>query len=144
MNSKITNTFFYNYSLVIFLNYLVLNLKKYNELKTSFTSVISIYTAIGLKKSTVAILYKTLKNKLNSYYKLLIIASMSSDTAALQFTAPYSGCTFGEYFRDLGLSTLLIYDDLSKHAVAYRQISLLLRRPPGREAYPGDIYFLFI
>jgi len=74
--------------------------------------------------------------------KLIFVAAPASDTAALQFLAPYAGCTIGEFYRDLGLSSLLVYDDLSKQAVAYRQLSLLLRRPPGREAYPGDIFYL--
>ena len=77
---------------------------------------------------------------MREFSKVLIIAAPASETAAQQFLAPYSGCTIGEYYRDLGLGSLLIYDDLSKQAVAYRQLSLLLRRPPGREAYPGDIF----
>ena len=80
-----------------------------------------------------------MKSKMRIFKKLVFVSASASETAAQQFLAPYSGCTIGEYYRDLGLSSLLIYDDLSKQAVAYRQLSLLLRRPPGREAYPGDI-----
>ena len=72
----------------------------------------------------------------------IVVAASASDSAALQFLAPYAGCTMGEYFRDRGQDALIVYDDLSKQAVAYRQISLLLRRPPGREAYPGDVFYI--
>jgi proton translocating ATP synthase F1 alpha subunit len=101
-----------------------------------------VYSAIGQKKSTVATLYQTIKKKMVDFYKVIVVAASASETAAQQFLAPYAGCTIGEYFRDLGLGSLLVYDDLSKQAVAYRQLSLLLRRPPGREAYPGDIFYL--
>jgi F-type H+/Na+-transporting ATPase subunit alpha len=102
---------------------------------------ISIYVAIGQKRSSVVRIAKLLKNRdcLNS---TIIVAATASDTAAMQYIAPYSGCAMGEYFMNLGLRVLIIYDDLSKHAVSYRQLSLLLRRPPGREGYPGDVFFL--
>jgi proton translocating ATP synthase F1 alpha subunit len=109
---------------------------------TGFLLLICIYVAIGQKKSTIATLYEILKSKMVDFFKLLIVAAPASEAAAQQFLAPYSGCSIGEYYRDLGLGSLLIYDDLSKQAVAYRQLSLLLRRPPGREAYPGDIFYL--
>jgi len=100
-----------------------------------------IYVAIGQKRSSVARIAKLLKSKgcLNS---TIIVAATASDTAAMQYIAPYCGCSMGEYFMNLGLRVLIIYDDLSKHAVSYRQLSLLLRRPPGREGYPGDVFFL--
>jgi len=102
---------------------------------------ICIYVAIGQKRSTVAkIIYLLKEQKALSHS--IIIAATASDSAAMQYIAPYSACTFGEYFSLLGVSSIIVYDDLSKHANAYRQISLLLRRPPGREAYPGDIFYL--
>jgi len=101
----------------------------------------SIYVAIGQKRSTVAQLVRTLENN-NAMKYTIIVAATASDSAPLQFLAPYSACTMGEYFRDNGAHALIIYDDLSKQAVAYRQMSLLLRRPPGREAYPGDVFYL--
>ena len=100
-----------------------------------------IYVCVGQKRSTVAQLVKTLK-KFYSLGHSIIVAATASDTAPLQFIAPFSGCTMGEYFRDNFMHALIIYDDLSKQAVAYRQMSLLLRRPPGREAYPGDVFYL--
>ena len=100
-----------------------------------------IYTAVGQKRSTVANLVKTLKD-FGSMQYTTVVAATASDAAPLQFLAPYSGCAIGEYFRDNGMHALIIYDDLSKQAVAYRQMSLLLRRPPGREAYPGDVFYL--
>merc|ERR1719487_234899 len=100
-----------------------------------------IYVAIGQKRSTVANIVKTLDDRGALGYSI-IVAATASDAAPLQFIAPYSGCAFGEYFRDNGMHALIIYDDLSKQAVAYRQMSLLLRRPPGREAYPGDVFYL--
>jgi len=103
--------------------------------------VICIYVAIGQKQSTVAQVIKTLTEAGAMEYSLVIAAS-ASDPAALQYIAPYAGCAMGEYFRDHGRHALLVYDDLSKHAAAYREISLLLRRPPGREAYPGDVFYL--
>jgi proton translocating ATP synthase F1 alpha subunit len=104
--------------------------------------IISIYVAVGQKKSTAATIYNLLVTKMVIFYKILMVVASASDAAAQQFVAPYVGCSIGEFYRDMGLSSLLIYDDLSKQAVAYRQLSLLLRRPPGREAYPGDIFYL--
>ncbi|MFC2165339.1 F0F1 ATP synthase subunit alpha [Acidobacteriota bacterium] len=103
--------------------------------------VICIYVAIGQKNSTVAYSIKILEDYGAMDYSIVVAAS-ASDPSPLQFLAPYSGCAMGEYFRDSGQHALLIYDDLSKHAAAYREISLLLRRPPGREAYPGDVFYL--
>src|SRR5689334_9216658 len=103
--------------------------------------VICIYVAIGQKRSTVAQVVKTLEEYDAMKFSIVIEAG-SSDPAPMQFLAPYAGCAMGEYFRDSGRHALCIYDDLSKHAVAYREISLLLRRPPGREAYPGDVFYL--
>jgi F-type H+-transporting ATPase subunit alpha len=100
-----------------------------------------IYVAIGQKASSVARLVKTLTDSGAMNYSTIVVAD-ASESASLQFLAPYSGCAMGEYFRDNNMHSLVIYDDLSKHAVAYRQISLLLRRPPGREAYPGDVFYL--
>ena len=104
-------------------------------------NVICIYVAIGQKRSTVAQVVDRLRESGAMEYTI-IVAATASESAPLQFIAPYSGCTMGEYFRDNGGHALVIYDDLSKHAVAYRQLSLLLRRPPGREAYPGDVFYL--
>ncbi len=103
--------------------------------------VFCIYVAIGQKQSTVAQIVKKLTEHGAMDYTVIVAATASSP-APLQFIAPYSGCTIGEYFRDKGQHALIIYDDLSKHAVAYRQLSLLLRRPPGREAFPGDVFYL--
>ena len=100
-----------------------------------------VYVAVGQKRSTVAQLVKTLSDKDALKYSI-IVAATASDPAPLQFLAPYSGCTMAEYFRDNGMHALIIYDDLSKQSVAYRQMSLLLRRPPGREAFPGDVFYL--
>lgn len=100
-----------------------------------------IYVAVGQKRSTVAQLVKILEEN-DALKYCVIVAATASESAPLQFLAPYSGCTIGEYFRDNGMHALIIYDDLSKQAVAYRQMSLLLRRPPGREAYPGDVFYL--
>ena len=100
-----------------------------------------IYVAIGQKRSTVAQVVETL-NRAGAMEYTTVVAATASEAAPLQFIAPYSGCTMGEYFRDNGRHALLVYDDLSKHAQAYRQLSLLLRRPPGREAYPGDVFYL--
>jgi F-type H+-transporting ATPase subunit alpha len=105
------------------------------------TGVICIYVAIGQKNSTVAYFIKMLKDFGAMDYSI-VVASSASDPSPLQYLAPYSGCAMGEYFRDNGRHALVIYDDLSKHAAAYREISLLLRRPPGREAYPGDVFYL--
>jgi len=100
-----------------------------------------VYVVVGQKRSTVAQLVKTLEDKGALGYSI-IVAATASDPAPLQYLAPMSGCAMGEYFRDNGMHALIIYDDLSKQAVAYRQMSLLLRRPPGREAYPGDVFYL--
>jgi F-type H+-transporting ATPase subunit alpha len=105
------------------------------------TGVICIYVAIGQKNSTVAHFVKTLEDYGAMAYTIVVAAS-ASDSSPLQYLAPYSGCAMGEYFRDNGGHALCLYDDLSKHAAAYREISLLLRRPPGREAYPGDVFYL--
>lgn len=105
------------------------------------TGVVCIYVAIGQKMSTVARIVSRLRQE-NAMGKTIVVATSASDPAALQYIAPYAGCTMGEYFRDSGQDALIVYDDLSKHAWAYRQISLLLRRPPGREAYPGDVFYL--
>ena len=104
-------------------------------------NVICIYVAIGQKRSTVAQVVDRLREAGAMEYSI-VVAATASESAPLQYIAPYSGCTMGEYFRDSGGHALLIYDDLSKHAVAYRQLSLLLRRPPGREAFPGDVFYL--
>ena len=105
------------------------------------TDVICIYVAIGQKRSTVAQVVKTLTDY-EVMHKTVVVSASASDPATMQYVAPYSGCTIGEYFRDRGQHVLVVYDDLSKHAAAYREISLLLRRPPGREAYPGDVFYL--
>jgi F-type H+-transporting ATPase subunit alpha len=105
------------------------------------SGVICIYVAIGQKQSTVANVVRTLESYGAMDYTIIVSAT-ASDPAPMQYIAPYSGVTMGEYFRDNGGAVLCIYDDLSKHAVAYRQVSLLLRRPPGREAYPGDVFYL--
>lgn len=103
--------------------------------------IFCIYVAIGQKRSTVAQVVRKLEEEGAMAYTVVVSAT-ASDPAPLQFLSPYTGCSIGEYFRDNGMHALIIYDDLSKHAVAYRQISLLLRRPPGREAYPGDVFYL--
>jgi proton translocating ATP synthase F1 alpha subunit len=107
----------------------------------TYKKLYCIYVAVGQKRALVAqILKRLLKEDALQY--TIIVAATASDAATLQFLAPYTGCTIGEFFRDFGLHTLIIYDDLSKHATAYRQISLLLRRPPSRDAFPGDIFYL--
>ena len=103
--------------------------------------VVCIYVAIGQKRSTVARVVETLKENGAMDYSI-VVAATASETAPLQYLAPFSGCAIGEYFRDKGQHVLIVFDDLSKQAQAYRQLSLLLRRPPGREAYPGDVFFL--
>ena len=103
--------------------------------------LICIYCAIGQKRSSVAQVVKTLEDYGAMEYTIVVSAS-ASDPAPTQYIAPYAACAMGEYFRDNKRHALCIYDDLSKHAVAYREISLLLRRPPGREAYPGDVFYL--
>ncbi len=105
------------------------------------SGVICVYVAIGQKNSTIAQIVKSLEDHGAMEYTIVVAAS-ASDPSPLQYLAPYSGCAIGEYFRDHGGHALIIYDDLSKHAAAYREISLLLRRPPGREAYPGDVFYL--
>ena len=103
--------------------------------------IFCVYVAVGQKRSTVAQIVKTLEENGAMDYTI-VVAATASEPAPLQFLAPYAGCTMGEYFRDNGMHAVIIYDDLSKQAVAYRQMSLLLRRPPGREAYPGDVFYL--
>lgn len=105
------------------------------------TGVICIYVAIGQKASSIANVVRKLEEH-GAMEHTIVVAATASEAAALQYIAPYSGCTMGEFFRDRGEDALIVYDDLSKQAVAYRQISLLLRRPPGREAYPGDVFYL--
>ncbi|MCO6505387.1 MAG: F0F1 ATP synthase subunit alpha, partial [Snodgrassella sp.] len=105
------------------------------------TGVICIYVAIGQKASSIASVVRKLEEQ-GAMDHTIIVAATASEAAALQYIAPYAGCSMGEYFRDNGEDALIVYDDLSKQAVAYRQISLLLRRPPGREAYPGDVFYL--
>ena len=119
----------------------IINQKKINESGDEKQKLYCIYVAIGQKRSTVRQIQKTLEEAGAMEYTT-IVAATASDSAPLQFLAPYTGCTMGEYFRDNGMHGLIIYDDLSKQAVAYRQMSLLLRRPPGREAYPGDVFYL--
>ena len=106
-----------------------------------FSGLFCIYVSIGQRRSSIARLVQRLQ-ALNSMFYTTIVAATASEAASLQFLAPYTGCAVGEVFRDSGRHALIIYDDLSKHAVAYRQMSLLLRRPPSREAYPGDIFYL--
>jgi len=119
----------------------IINQKTINKFGNEKEKLYCIYVAIGQKRSTVAQIVKTLEDAGAMEYTI-IVAATASDPAPLQFLAPYTGCTMGEYFRDNGMHALIIYDDLSKQAVAYRQMSLLLRRPPGREAYPGDVFYL--
>ena len=119
----------------------IINQKKINESDDEKQKLYCVYVAIGQKRSTVRQIEKTLEEAGAMEYTT-IVAATASDAAPLQFLAPYTGCTMGEYFRDNGMHALIIYDDLSKQAVAYRQMSLLLRRPPGREAYPGDVFYL--
>ena len=119
----------------------IINQKKINESSDESKKLYCVYVAIGQKRSTVAQITKTLEEAGALEYTT-IVAATASDSAPLQFLAPYTGCTIGEYFRDNGMHALIVYDDLSKQAVAYRQMSLLLRRPPGREAYPGDVFYL--
>ncbi len=119
----------------------ILNQKDVNQRGDDSEKLYCIYVAIGQKRSSVAQFVKVLEDNAALEYSI-IVAATASDPAPLQFLAPFSGCTMGEYFRDNGMHGLMIYDDLSKQAVAYRQMSLLLRRPPGREAYPGDVFYL--
>ncbi|GAA0598490.1 F0F1 ATP synthase subunit alpha [Craurococcus roseus] len=119
----------------------IINQKNVNASGDESRKLYCIYVAIGQKRSTVAQLVKTLEENGAMEYSI-VVAATASDPAPMQFLAPYTGCTMGEYFRDNGMHAVIFYDDLSKQAVAYRQMSLLLRRPPGREAYPGDVFYL--
>jgi proton translocating ATP synthase F1 alpha subunit len=119
----------------------ILNQKYENDIKKYENFLYCIYVAIGQKRSSVSQLVDLL-SKSNALYYTVIVAATASDAAPLQFLAPYAGCAVGEYFRDYSEHAVIIFDDLSKQAVAYRQMSLLLRRPPGREAYPGDVFYL--
>jgi proton translocating ATP synthase F1 alpha subunit len=119
----------------------ILNQKSLNAAGEEKAKLYCVYVAVGQKRSTVAQMVKTLTEAGAMEYSI-IVAATASDPAPLQFLAPYSGCAMGEYFRDNGMHALIIYDDLSKQSVAYRQMSLLLRRPPGREAFPGDVFYL--
>lgn len=119
----------------------IINQKSIHESNDTVNKLYCIYVAIGQKRSTVAQVSRILESaKALSY--TIIVAATASDAAPLQFLAPYTGCTMGEFFRDQGMHALVIYDDLTKQAVSYRQMSLLLRRPPGREAFPGDVFYL--
>ncbi|RKK05467.1 F0F1 ATP synthase subunit alpha [Pseudoroseomonas wenyumeiae] len=119
----------------------IINQKPINQGTDESKKLYTIYVAIGQKRSTVAQLVRTLEENGALEYSI-IVAATASDPAPMQFLAPYTGCAMGEYFRDNGMHAVIFYDDLSKQAVAYRQMSLLLRRPPGREAYPGDVFYL--
>ena len=119
----------------------IINQKRFNDAGDEKKKLYCIYVAIGQKRSTVAQIVKRLTDADAMKYSVVVSAT-ASDAAPLQYLAPYSGCAMGEYFRDNGMHALIIFDDLSKQAVAYRQMSLLLRRPPGREAYPGDVFYL--
>ena len=120
-----------------------INQKPVNEAagKDDGKKLFCIYVAVGQKRSTVAQIVRALEEQGALEYSI-VVAATASDPAPMQFLAPYTACTMGEYFRDNGMHALVVYDDLSKQAVAYRQMSLLLRRPPGREAYPGDVFYL--
>jgi F-type H+/Na+-transporting ATPase subunit alpha len=119
----------------------ILNQKPLNAQPDEKIKLYCVYVAVGQKRSTVAQFVKVLEEQGALDYSI-IVAATASDPAPMQYLAPFSGCTMGEYFRDNGMHAVIIYDDLSKQAVAYRQMSLLLRRPPGREAYPGDVFYL--
>jgi F-type H+-transporting ATPase subunit alpha len=119
----------------------ILNQKSLNQSNDEKVKLYCVYVAVGQKRSTVAQFVKVLEENGALDYSI-VIAATASDPAPMQFLAPFSGCAMGEYFRDNGMHAVIIYDDLSKQAVAYRQMSLLLRRPPGREAYPGDVFYL--
>ena len=120
----------------------ILNQKKLNDAAANDAEkLFCVYVAIGQKRSSVAQIVKTLEEKGALEYTI-VVAATASEPAPIQFLAPYTGCTMGEYFRDRGMHAVIFYDDLTKQAVAYRQMSLLLRRPPGREAYPGDVFYL--
>src|SRR6266404_5902487 len=120
-----------------------INQKPINQGTDESRKLYCVYVAIGQKRSTVAQIVKTLEDNGAMEYSI-VVAATASDPAPMQFLAPYAGCAMGEYFRDNGMHAVIVYDDLSKQAVAYRQMSLLLRRPPGREAYPGDVFYLGI
>lgn len=115
----------------------MLNQKRWNSSNDETKKLYCVYVAVGQKRSTVAQLVKTLEENDAMKYSI-VVAATASEAAPLQYIAPFTGCAMGEWFRDNGRHALIIYDDLSKQAVAYRQMSLLLRRPPGREAYPGE------
>merc|ERR1739842_80001 len=119
----------------------IINQKGFNDADDAKKKLYCIYVAIGQKRSTVAQIVKRLTDADAMKYTIVVSAT-ASDAAPLQYLAPYSGVAMGEYFRDNGMHAVIIFDDLSKQAVAYRQMSLLLRRPPGREAYPGDVFYL--
>ena len=119
----------------------IINQKKINSGKDESKKLYCIYVSIGQKRSTVAQIVKTLEDYDALDYSI-VVAATASDPAPLQFLAPYTGCAMGEFFRDNSMHGVIFYDDLSKQAVAYRQMSLLLRRPPGREAYPGDVFYI--
>ncbi|WP_019960216.1 F0F1 ATP synthase subunit alpha [Woodsholea maritima] len=119
----------------------ILNQKQINQGDDESSKLYTIYVAVGQKRSTVAQIVKTLEENGAMEYSI-VVAATASDPAPMQFLAPFTACAMGEYFRDNGMHALIVYDDLSKQAVAYRQMSLLLRRPPGREAYPGDVFYL--
>src|SRR5690348_8718607 len=119
----------------------MLNQKPLNATGNEKIKLYCVYVAIGQKRSTVAQFVKALEEQGALEYSI-VVAATASDPAPMQYIAPFTGCTMGEYFRDNGMHAVIIYDDLSKQAVAYRQMSLLLRRPPGREAYPGDVFYL--
>ena len=119
----------------------IINQKSVNNTDDESKKLYCIYVVIGQKRSTVAQVVKTLEENGAMEYSI-VVAATASEPAPMQFLAPYAGCAMGEYFRDNGMHGLIIYDDLSKQATAYRQMSLLLRRPPGREAYPGDVFYL--
>lgn len=119
----------------------ILNQKRGHDTGSDSEKLYCIYVAIGQKQSTIAQIVRTLETRGAMAYTTVVVAS-AADPAPLQFLAPYTGCSMGEYYRDNRMHALIVYDDLSKHAVAYRQMSLLLRRPPGREAYPGDVFYL--
>jgi F-type H+-transporting ATPase subunit alpha len=119
----------------------ILNQKPLNQSTDEKVKLYCVYVAIGQKRSTVAQFVKVLEDQGALDYSI-VVAATASDPAPMQYLAPFAGCTMGEYFRDNGMHAVIFYDDLSKQAVAYRQMSLLLRRPPGREAYPGDVFYL--
>ena len=119
----------------------IINQKSVNDTDDESKKLYCVYVVIGQKRSTVAQVVKTLEENGAMEYSI-VVAATASEPAPMQFLAPYAGCAMGEYFRDNGMHALIIYDDLSKQATAYRQMSLLLRRPPGREAYPGDVFYL--